>query len=98
MQLKMRQRVGGGHAVNFGSPWLDSAEAHDLHLQDHNWLSAIGFLSGILVSIANVLQFLGGQAAGAFSVPRHGLISVWKKDTTLTLLPRTYYTCNVNFM
>ncbi|CAL8466195.1 g5731 [Coccomyxa elongata] len=33
-------------------------------LKDHNWLSAIGFLSGILVSIANVLQFLGGQAAG----------------------------------
>ncbi|KAK9902199.1 hypothetical protein WJX75_007583 [Coccomyxa subellipsoidea] len=33
-------------------------------VKDHNWLSAIGFLSGILVSIANVLQFLGGQAAG----------------------------------
>jgi glucose uptake protein GlcU len=36
----------------------------DTSAQDHNWLSAIGFLSGILVSIANVLQFLGGQAAG----------------------------------
>ena len=33
-------------------------------VQDRTWLSLIGFTSGVLVSIANVLQFLGGQAAG----------------------------------
>ncbi|CAL5225855.1 g8638 [Coccomyxa viridis] len=32
--------------------------------KDRTWLSLIGFTSGVLVSIANVLQFLGGQAAG----------------------------------
>ena len=38
-------------------------------LQDRTWLSLIGFTSGILVSVANVLQFLGGQAAGKPSLP-----------------------------
>ena len=39
-------------------------------VQDRTWLSLIGFTSGVLVSIANVLQFLGGQAAGGlFSLP-----------------------------
>ena len=35
-----------------------------VNVQDRTWLSLIGFTSGVLVSIANVLQFLGGQAAG----------------------------------
>lgn len=37
---------------------------HLCYVQDRTWLSLIGFTSGVLVSIANVLQFLGGQAAG----------------------------------
>ena len=41
-------------------------------VQDRTWLSLIGFTSGVLVSIANVLQFLGGQAAGEAS-PMPGL-------------------------
>ena len=33
-------------------------------LQDRTWLSLIGFTAGVVVSVANVLQFLGGEAAG----------------------------------
>lgn len=34
------------------------------YIKDHGILSLYGFLSGICVSAANILQFLGGQAAG----------------------------------
>jgi hypothetical protein len=33
-------------------------------MQDRTWLSLVGFMAGVVVSAANVLQFLGGQAAG----------------------------------
>ena len=32
--------------------------------QDRTWLAFWGFMAGVVVSAANVLQFLGGQAAG----------------------------------
>ena len=50
-------------------------------MQDHNWLSAIGFLSGIVVSIANVLQFLGGQAAGVLLQP-HSAVCLSRIQTS----------------
>ena len=34
------------------------------YIKDHGILSFYGFLSGVCVSAANILQFLGGQAAG----------------------------------
>lgn len=34
------------------------------YVKDHGILSFYGFLSGVTVSAANILQFLGGQAAG----------------------------------
>ena len=38
-------------------------------LQDRTWLSLIGFTAGVVVSVANVLQFLGGEAAGKQLTP-----------------------------
>ncbi len=46
----------------------NTARMGPCHMQDRTWLSLIGFTSGVLVSIANVLQFLGGQAAGKLSL------------------------------
>lgn len=34
------------------------------YIKDHGILALWGFLSGVTVSAANILQFLGGQAAG----------------------------------
>lgn len=34
------------------------------YFKDHGLLAFWGFLSGVTVSAANILQFLGGQAAG----------------------------------
>lgn len=46
--------------VNFPEECSEKASM----LQDRTWLSLIGFTAGVVVSVANVLQFLGGEAAG----------------------------------
>lgn len=63
-------------------PWQDQLQMHHeglnfpeecseqaSTLQDRTWLSLIGFTAGVVVSVANVLQFLGGEAAGKQLTP-----------------------------
>ena len=56
---------------------LEFTEGFLWRVQDRTWLSLIGFTSGVLVSIANVLQFLGGEAAGRILLFH---VSLYTKD------------------